>query len=199
MRWIHAWKDTDHYLNDQKSPLGKIWKDFIVYDDRKMVFGDQFLSEARTPGSNQSTKQLPDTAGVVLHWQFARWNITQYKQALYRCLELLEGNRSARRINNTYSITLDNQELKTEPIPYIWTEDVIMPETQTANVNSYKEQIIALFNLHGVEKFEPLQIWHISELRKLFIKTVGREPIPSLAPKWLLKLNDIKNLIKKHV
>lgn len=191
--WVHAWKDTEHYLNDNSSPLGKIWKDFIVCDDGKMKFEERFLSEARTPGSNDNIEVLTKETGVVLHWQFSRWNITQYKQALYRCIELLEGSRSARRINHTYSITLDNKDLETGVIPTEWTKGITMPNTSTPESNCYKNQILTLFGLHGIEKFESLQIWHIEELSELFIQKTGRRPQSKVFPDWLINLNKAKN------
>ncbi len=198
MRWVHAWKDTENYLNDDSSPFGKIWKDFIVYDDGKMKFEERFLSEARTPGDSSNIITLPEKEGVVLHWQFSRWSMTQYKQALYRCIELLEGSRSARRINNTYRTTLDNKDFKIKTIPLEWVHGLTMPDIDTSGSNYYREQMLTLFQKYGIEQFEPLQIWHIEELKKIFIEKLGREPKSKVFPSWLILLNNIKNeIIKK--
>lgn len=193
MRWVHAWKNTDDYLDDPLSPFGMIWKDFIVCDDGKIEFKEQFLSEARTPGNNDDVRVLEEQSGVVLHWQFSRWNMTQYKQALYRCQELLEGSRSARRINNTYSITLEKSGLRTAALPAQWTRDIIKPLLSPSDINYYKDQILALFRSHGIEKFEPLEIWHLEELRSIFVETAGRQPASKVFPKWLVRLNNLRH------
>lgn len=196
LRWVHLWKDSVHYLNDTASPFGKAWKDFIVCDDGKMGFEERFLSEARTPGHNNDVRKIPEDSGVVLHWQFARWKQTQYKQALYRCIELLEGSRSARRINHTYGVTLDRTELKRMPLPAQWLTEVQVPDMTTSEINHYKERLIQLFKEHGIEKFEPLEIWHIDGLRREFVKITGHEPKIQTFPRWIVGLNRVRNAIK---
>jgi len=197
MRWVHLWKDVNHYLDDSHSPFGNVWKDFIVCDNPQNNFTQAFISEARTPGSHLDSTKLPEETGVVLHWQFSRWEITQYKQSLYRCIELLEGSRSAKRINNTYRITLDNSKLKKNKIPKAWMEGIPLPIINKASdINWYNKQIQTLFIKHGIRHFEPLQIWHLPSLRKQFVETVHREPKPELFPNWLVTLNDIKNKLR---
>ncbi len=193
MRWVNVWKNTQEYLNDNKSPFGYLWKDFVVCDSPDTNFTNQFLSEARTPGTNKTPLMLPENDGVVLHWQFARWQITQYKQALYRCLELIEGSRSARRINHTYSITLEDKTLKTQPLPKMWTTNLQLPLIKSADINWYQQELQKLFLKYGIELFEPLQIWHNLELQQLFIEKTGYKPKVAVFPKWLVYLNKIKN------
>lgn len=194
MRWVHAWKDTGHYIDDTHSPFGRIWKDFVVCDDQASDFADQYLSEARTPGAWGNPLVLPEKAGVVVHWQFARWKLTQYKQALYRCLELLEGHRSARRINHTYSITLDQARLQTKPLPTQWINNIIIPELSKADsVNHFRKRILELFEAHGIERFEPLQIWHLADLKAAFTSKLQREPQIQVYPSWLITLNKLRH------
>ncbi len=195
MRWVNAWKDTTHYLDDKKSPFGYIWKDFVVCDTPDASFSNQFLSEARTEGQHDTPLVLAEEKGVVLHWQFARWDVTEYKQARYRCHELIEGTRSARRINNTYSITLDSTSLSTKVLPELWVHTITLPDTETNDVNWYVVDIQKLFQTYSIEFFEPLQIWHIKDLHQLFLKKTGREPKVAMFPKWLIYLNKIKNKI----
>lgn len=190
MRWVHLWKDVNQYLNDKKSSFGFIWKDFIVCDDGSN-FNDVFLSEARTQGNQDKVHELAESDGVVLHYQFSDWNAVQYKQAWYRCQELLNNQRSPGRINHMYSITLDQPSLKTETIPRTWIQDISVPKAK--KMSHHKKQITSLFEQYGIEKFEPLQIWHIPELRELFIEKVGREPKSKVFPKWLVYLNKIRH------
>lgn len=195
MRWVHAWKNTADYLTDTQSPFGYIWKDFIVCDNPEYEFEEKFLSEARTPGPSDMVLKLPEEQGTVIHWQFSRWEVTQLKQALYRCTELIEGSRSARRINHTYSVTLPGVELSTLPLPKNWVEKIIAPVIRTVDKGVYLTQIKNIFAQSGIEFFEPLDIWHIPELHQMFVEKTGREPKIKLFPKWLVYLNKIKNKI----
>jgi glycosyltransferase involved in cell wall biosynthesis len=196
MRWVHLWKSTKEYVDDPSSPFGYIWKDFIVCDDGMSNFNNQFISESRTQGNLGSPLKVSDTEGVVLHYQFSRWDLVQYKQALYRCTELIEGTRSARRINNTYGITLDISSLNTTQTPEKWISGIIMTNAYANDTNWYRIKILEFFNSHGIEFFEPLQIWHIPELMDIFIKGIGRNPKSQVFPSWLIYMNRIKNIIK---
>lgn len=197
MRWVHAWKDTNSMNTDPVSPFGVIWKDFVVCDDKRSTFEDRFLSEARTPGPHHGLINLPESEGVVIHWQFSRWEITQYKQALYRCLELIEGSRSARRINHTYSITLDRSDLMTGPIPTAWTQGLAIPAVTDGNDTSfYEDQILSLFKTYGIVTFEPLEIWHLPKLRAQFVNDIGRNPKSQRFPAWLVALNKVRHAWK---
>lgn len=169
MRWIHAWKNCENYLTDPRSPFGYIWKDFIVCDTPSYSFEAKFLSEARTPGPITNPIRLSEEQGVVIHWQFARFEATQYKQALYRCTELLEGTRSVRRINHMYGITLPNDTYTKAAIPKPWMAEIDSPDTNNTGIDPYLAQIKYLFDTHGITYFEGLQIWHIPELHQLFI------------------------------
>jgi len=194
LRWVHAWKDDSRYLKDTDSPFGYIWKDFIWCDDRVSNFDNQFLSEARTPGKSKKTTDLEEKNGAVIHWQFSDWKAVQLKQAWYRCTEMIEGSRSARKINHTYSITLDNNNLKTECLPEHWVKNINKPQPKKTNFQL--EEIKRYFDLKGLLFFEPLQIWHVPELRVLFVEKMGREPKNKVFPKWLVYLNTLKN---KHL
>jgi len=197
IRWIHLWKSTKEYLDDKKSPFGYIWKDFIVCDNENLDFENKALSENRTPGNNSKMKKLKEKEGVVIHFQFSNWNKVQFKQAWYRCIELLELKKDPRKINNTYSVTLDRKNLNIEPVPEKWSKNV-KPHEETDAIWHF-DAILNLFDKHGIQFFESLDIWHIKELKERFVKQTGREPIPQKYPNWLIKLNNIKNKLKNSL
>lgn len=192
LRWVNTWGNADRFINDKTSPFGYIWKDFIYCDDGKTNFEDKFLSESRTPGASTTPIAVEDTNGVVIHWQFARWITTQYKQAYYRCLELVEGSRNARRINNTYSITLNKERYSTTTLPEKWISSKERPVI-TENTVFFLEQITKLFDTYGVEYFEALEIWHLPPLKELFTKKTDRVPVSKTLPKWLIRINKIRH------
>lgn len=200
MPWVTLWKSTNEYIVG-----GSVWamsyKDFIVCDSPEIFFEKRFIHEDRTPGINKKIIKIPVNQGVVLHFQFVDWNRNQLKQALYRCSELIEGTRDAKRINISYAYTLDSDEIKVMPVfkEWIYNKDSIKYYiTDTTNDWRFIE-LLKLFNKYGIEFFEPLQVWHIKELNNEFIKRVGRSPVPKTFPFWLIQLNTIKNRIKNSL
>ncbi len=177
MRWIALWKSSDRYRNDD-SPFGKNFKDFVSCDDPSYGFGDKFLSEDRTPGPYDNCRTLGQEEGVVLHFQFAFWDRNQMKQAWYRCSELINGSRSAKQINDIYSITLEDGYAENFLVPSGWLDGIELPGGDTLPSSWHYDAILKFFNQRGIEFFEPLQIWHIKELHDEFVKKTGREPAP---------------------
>lgn len=197
MRWATLWKSPSQYLNDN-SVFGKsLYKDFVVCDAPGLDFDKKFLSESRTPGKNDNFVKVDESEGVVLHFQFAAWDRTQMKQAWYRCSELVEGSRSAKRINNTYAITLDSEKYVASPVPLDWLNGPDVPTgIEKSGSSWHHDAIFAFFDKYGIEFFEPLQIWHVEELRAEFLKRVGREPKAKTFNPLLIRLNNFKNKIR---
>lgn len=172
------------------------YKDFVFCDDKTTNFPDVFLSEQRTPALNKNWLKIPFEKGAVLHLQFINKLRYQYKQAWYRMQEFIAGKRNALRINTTYLFTKDL------PLGDTLILDKNINKLSNFDFESYqviKKQVYNLFDKKGVEYFEALDIWHIPDLRNLFIEKVGREPKPFLAPKWLLSINDLKNKFKNYL
>ncbi len=195
LRWAHPWKNTSQFLDDPCSAHGYIWKDFIFCDDGVSDFDEKFLSEGRTPGGWGTPLQLPESDGVVLHFQFLNGDAMHYKHIWYRCQELIEGSRNARRINATYVVDYDEHNtLHTTPIPDSWVENLTLP-TSGNTIIWHRDQIMSDFKKYGIEFFEPLDIWYLPELRTLFIQQTGRQPVAKKFPQWLLFLNKYKNKV----
>lgn len=191
MKWVFL-ADGDRYI--QKGAFSNIYKDFIVFDDESLEFEDKKLSENRTPGKNVNPLVVRPEEGVVLHLQNLNKDRNDSKQAWYRCLELIEGKRSARRINNTYSITINSQNHKNALIPEMFKSNFLSDvDARLSNNDWHIHKIIEFFDKYGIEFFEPLQIWDIKKLHNEFITRVGREPVSKVFPKWLIILNNLKN------
>lgn len=193
MKWVFLWKSMNKYRND--GVFNNLYKDFIVCDSPELDFEDKILSEGRTPGPNNNLIKLDDKKGVVIHFQYIDWYKNQVKQAWYRCSELIEGKRNAKRINNTYSITLESGKEKILDLPEKFKFTLL--ETPFIDNNIYNfwqyREIIKFFDKYGIEFFESLQIWHIPELKKEFDKRVDRKPKSKTFPWFLIKLNNLKN------
>jgi hypothetical protein len=195
--WINVFnKDTGPVYDASQI---ENYKDFIFCDDSQAIFSNQTLSEARTPLSSGKRKILPFTTAHVLHLQHLAKVRNIYKQAWYRMQEHLEGKRAPIRINATYNYTKNVKADIPKPINDAWTLEHWQLINQESPATEYQKRINSLFLKHGVEFFEPLDIWHIPELRELFISNAGREPRPQAAPRWLLHLNLIKNKVKNSL
>ena len=195
--WIFVAQENEELCFDSKEKTN--YKDFIFCDDKKSIYQKQFLSEARTPGDRKSKLYIPFEKGYVLHFQNLARKRNQLKQAWYRCNELIEGSRSAQRINATYDHTkkqtIRNRELLQDKFTITNFEKI----DQNAGYDFYINQITNLFKQKNITFFESLDVWHISELRELFINKVGKCPKAKTFPVWLLFLNKIKNKIKNDI
>jgi glycosyltransferase involved in cell wall biosynthesis len=193
--WITLWKSTEQERVDS------VWKennkDVIVFDIPEYTFENKNLSEGRTQGPNTNIINLTREVGVVLHFQFIAYEDAEAKQAWYRCIELLQSKVSVRRINQTYSVCTDNVHVKIQKTNPNWFENIKFYNSKPDKKDWYIKEIIKMFHQYGILKFEPLSIWNISELEKLFIKEKGRKPKPKIYPKWLVLLNRAKNKLKK--
>lgn len=174
LQWIALWKSIKVYRDDQ-SAWSNNYKDFVFADHVSIKYPSRFLSEPRTPGRNDNNLvKVNSQIGVVLHFQFLYWDQFQIKQAWYRCLELANSDQSARSINSTYSITLDDPSSQTSFLPDSWIKNITLPTNPTTDW--HVAEIMQLFNVHGIDFFEDLNIWHISKLNKEFIKRTQRRP-----------------------
>ena len=133
--------------------------------------------------------------------QWVSWNKTQIKQAWYRCLQLINSPKNYKKINQSYSHSIDNNpkllEVKNEWIENIKKNKEIENLPPTWHLNA----IMDFFDKYGIDFFEPLQIWHIPGLENEFIKRIGRKPIPikeSLFTNFLRRIKQsIINNLKK--
>jgi glycosyltransferase involved in cell wall biosynthesis len=197
LKWITLWKSVNEYRID--GLFRDLYKDFIVADSPELNFEKKFLSEGRTPGKNNYNIRLDERDGVVLHFQFVNWERNQLKQAWYRCIELLQGNKDPRRINNTYRFTLDSK-CRTAPVDKEWISNLALQEkNNTLPLNWHETEVLKMFEQYGIERFESLEIWHIKSFYDEFIARVHRRPKPMVFPMIIIKLNDLKNVIKRKL
>jgi glycosyltransferase involved in cell wall biosynthesis len=178
LQWLALWKDS-HKYRDDRSVWSNNFKDFIFCDDGLARQDETFLAEGRTPGRNspQECVKVAPTDAAVLHFQFVPWRRFQMKQAWYRCLELIEKPHSSEVINAKYKITLDDPAAQCREIPPEWLSGLRIPHgLENLSASWHLDALMALFAHHGVEFFEPLEIWHIPELAAEFQRRTGRAP-----------------------
>ncbi|MFM2383937.1 MAG: Prochlorococcus phage [Candidatus Parcubacteria bacterium] len=114
----------------------------------------------------------------LLHLQFLAIKRTQLKQAWYMCQELIAGKKNVRHINLQYAEAIHFAHIKPKTLHTSYLKGVQIPPAEYFKTTDRLRlaDIIELFIFHGITTFEALDIWHIPELRALFIEEVGRKP-----------------------
>src|SRR3954469_8397153 len=167
------------------------WKAVGFVDDRLADFDRSEatpLHEPRTPASDTAAVVRADNV-PLLHLQFIIPGRNQLKQAWYRCRELLDG-RNAAAINEFYSVTFHSGRVVTSPTRPEWTADLTFPAAGADLAPSWHQrEILAWFDEHGIERFEPLEIWHVPVLLQEFRRRTGRRPRSdrSYLPAWPIR------------
>jgi glycosyltransferase involved in cell wall biosynthesis len=181
--WVQLWKSFEFYRSDN-SVWSNSWKPIAFHDDRRLSYpSDQpHFHESRTPvpaapGCVQRLAGFP-----VLHMQWAAWERTQFKQASLRVFEYIHlGFRGAAEINAKYAVTLPERHEGVKPVEPDWLQDVRLPDDFLNPLPCWhRDRVLALCDQHGIERFEPLQIWHIPEFADRFLAVTGRAPKPKV-------------------
>jgi hypothetical protein len=186
--FYNLWGTAKSYRDDF-SPYRPHSKSMAFVDDRTADYD-------RTPGVPLHVPRVPILSPSrtlraerirVFHLQWLIPKRNQVKQAWYRCREWLGKEKTSAEINALYSITLDAPRARTTPVPLEWLDGVTFPDLSVDDESSWHErEIFRWFHQHGVEHFEPLEIWHIDALRDEFRLRTGRRPRPdrSYRPPW---------------
>jgi hypothetical protein len=187
-RFYTLWNSPARYRGDL-THYRPYWARLGFVDDRRADY-DRSLSaplhEPRIPAP-EATPAIQADDLPVLHLQWMIPNRNQLKQAWYRCREWLDDGKSAADINGFYSVTFQAPRARTVPVPPEWVADIVFPDGEGDLEGSWHErEILAWFDQYGIERFEPLEIWHIDVLRDEFRRRVGRSPKPdrSYLPPW---------------
>ena len=100
------------------------------------------------------------------------------KQAFQRCREYTLNPHDPEKINEKYSITLDDKNAKCKKIPQEWlTSFTDLEKLAKADVGWYYSEIEKFFTDQSINFYEPLQIWHIPALFNEFVAKNRRKPI----------------------
>jgi hypothetical protein len=167
-------------FRDDWSQYGPGWKVVAWVDDRRVDFERdpkiRPLHEPRTP-MDDDPRAIKASGVPVLHLQFAMWRRNQMKQAWYRALEWLDGRRTIDDINGQYAVTMNPLFVRTKPLLSEWREGLTLPSPAVDDEPSWHDmELRRLFDRHGIEFFEPLEIWHLRRLRQEFVRRTGRQP-----------------------
>jgi glycosyltransferase involved in cell wall biosynthesis len=187
LEWLNLCSKTSY-----KKP--KNFKAFGFYDDKISKYPNGFIGIPRVPNTNIKPLRITRN-NLIFHYQFIDSERCIYKQIWYMISEFLKKERSAKKINNLYNHT---QHYKCKKIKDVKNIPQSLPPINYNKIWQ-KEEVYKKIKECGIEFFEPLDIWNIKELREEFIKKVGRNPKPTKFPIFLVKLNNIKNILKKYL
>jgi glycosyl transferase family 2 len=178
-RFYTLWNGPGRYRDDL-SHYRPYWGRTGFVDDRRADYDRSQsapLHEPRVPAPEHApvieASELP-----LLHLQWLIPNRNQLKQAWYRCREWLDGGKTAASINAFYAVTFPASRAKTTAVPPEWIVDVPFPDAADSEPSWHERDIRAWFDQYGIERFEPLEIWHIPVLYDEFRRRTGRRPRP---------------------
>lgn len=195
--WLFVHAQENRFVYDRRQE--KNLKDFVFCDDKKSIYSQKKLSEDRTPGNRKLMREVPFEKGCVFHLQNISRKRNKYKQAWYRCNELLEGKKGVKRINAVYGFTKDVHILNPAAVHDTFLEEnKNLLNTETGH-EWYLDEIRDMFKSKGVTFFEGLDIWNISALENAFIAETGKKPKPEFYPNWILLANKLKNYLKRKL
>jgi hypothetical protein len=198
--WIQLWKSIEYFNN-----TGAWYRNYqraAWVDDHKTSYIDGIVINdhvSRVP--RDFLKNCERLTNIpIIHLQWVSWEKTQYKQALYRCSELIKKPKDYISINSAYSLSLEQKNVRLSSINKEWIDGIPSLKTiENFKPSWHKKEIYDLFDKYGILFFEPLQIWHIKELEDEFMKKVGRKPV-SIQENFLIrKIKKIKIYFKKII
>jgi hypothetical protein len=196
--WIQFWKSIEYY--NYTGAWFRNYQRAAWIDDKTTNYGHEVIINdhtSRVPHGFLKRNTRIDSIPII-HLQWVYWEKTQLKQALYRCVELINKPNKYISINSSYALSLDCKSVKLSKVPTMWTEELeSLKKVKEFKPTWHLQEIYRLFDKYGILLFEPLQIWHIPELNDQFIKIVGRKPVSIQENIFKRKFRDWKLLLLK--
>lgn len=178
LRWLTLWGSPRLFRDGDYSKFHRIYRNVIVRDAPDLPSYDGFLHMPRTPGSDarENSTKCPLEKGALLHFTAEELLPYQMKIAWYHCVELVRRPDEAERINRFYFRDWDETHLRLREVPETWLEGIPVDALPPCPPSWQWAEMQRLFDEKGVEFFEPLEIWHIPQLREEFVRRTGRQP-----------------------
>lgn len=193
--WLQMYNTNTTYRVDG------VWKNnfkaFAFIDYKDVDYNRNYIT-------NEHISRIPDIQKLyklktpILHVQYLARKRCELKQAVYMCTERTKAI-NPRKTNNRYSIAKFRDDIPVITLEKQFYEGIDLPHDEDYRTydSTKLETILSFFDAHGSLYFEPLEIWHISELQERFIKDNKRLPTKiQVFPKWLILLNNLRNKLK---
>ncbi len=194
--WPFLWRDPLKYRDDS-SVLSNNWKHFIYWDDRTANFEDRVIHQSRIPEAiSQRAIRFNDIK--VLHYAYVVWERTQSRCRWYRCFERITfPYKTTRGINEQYSITHDERDLRTSPVPREWIQPwldrgIDLKHFRGEPLIWQEIRVMQWFQEYGLKYFADLRIWDVDwEEKRQLALAQGIEGLPTKP------IHDPRNLEQK--
>jgi glycosyltransferase involved in cell wall biosynthesis len=185
--WLFLWKSSGFYMDDKRCLFSNNSKDIIFCDKPDLKYDYSFMHVDRTPGPKtpETIVNINKKDGVCFHFAYVDFKNSLLQQAWLRCSDLIQEKKNYVKINNKYYLPKGG-DLNLSSVPGEWLKGLTLPaEPENLPHSWHLPAILDFFDKYGIEFFEPLEIWDISELNDEFIKRVGRKPKSSKAHIYL--------------
>ena len=204
MRWFQLWGSNNDYRPPIAPPYHSPWQGCLCYDDRMSRYHGKWIHTGRFPAMRHKAF-LRNHALLHLHWRLYRR--ASWQQVWYQMMEWKRAqfdSARVRRINEFYDDPLFTHPAPSlEPLPRDWLQGLSLPRDEDDDLAHHwrKDDVLAMIDTHGIAHFEPLAIWHLDELRVLFQKECGRDPVPhrhgySLRYRWRVQKLRLSLLVR---
>ena len=201
--WMRLWQSPTTYCLPWKLPFHAVWHQWIFYDDRERACADHRWVHSGRFAYNRThdrAQKLHDCYCLLhLHWAF--WQRALWQHAWYHMMEFKNARfdkSHIHRINQFYhDPALHGQKVLTRSLPKKLRQGYQAPPPFPKNAPDWrKDEVWKMIEKHGIETFEPLNIWYVSELKNHFEQTVKRPPQWQKLPKISVPVQQVREMIK---
>ena len=187
--WVLIWKKASRYLVPegwmQPSRMNWIW-----YDDRQHQYQETcWVHSGRIPSPPAHVPTLPYRYSL-LHFQWLFLEDARWKQAWYQMMEFKNAQFDVGRLSHINALYHPSNTLADDPfaltrrLPKKWRTGYDLPQNDDdSKPNWHKDEIWQMTEKHGIEIFEPLNIWYVAELKNHFEQTLKRPPQSQMLPR----------------
>ena len=195
--WVRLWKKNTRYCPPWNHIFHSIRHAKFFYDDRQYHHGKtSWVHGGSIPTPYEACHYLPHFEILHFHWVF--WQRALWQHAWYHMMEFKNARfdkSHIHRINRFYSDpALHGQKVITRRLPQKLRQGYQPPPPYPDNAPNWrKDEIWQMIEKHGIEIFEPLNIWYVSELKEHFEQEMKRPPQWQRLPKINLPLSQLSH------
>ena len=189
--WISLWKNPTQYYYPWRSHTHAKF----FYDHRQTQYEErEWVHSGRVPHPARQYVLFRDTPVLHCHWIF--WQRALWQQAWYQMMEFEHSqfdHNDIKRIHQHYhDPALHGQRVIIRPLPQKLRQGYQPPPPYPDNAPDWrKDEVWKMIEKYGIEIFEPLDIWYVSELKERFEQEMKRPPQWQRPPKFYVPLHQL--------
>ena len=199
--WVRLWKKSTRYCLSWHNHFHVPRHAKFFYDDRQCRYTlTCWVHSGRVPPNlSQGIVLLRNVPILHCHWVF--WQRALWQQAWYHIMEFKNAQfdkSHIQRINQFYhDPALHGQKVLTRSLPQKLRQGYQAPPPFPKNAADWrKDEVWKMIEKHGIEIFEPLNIWYVPELKNHFEQTIKRPPQWQRPPQFYVPSHQLHHAIK---